>query len=188
MLFLYLTLFNRFAFATFVLMSELLTTDAKALQLLFNEELYQIAPQAVVEVVSSVPISAPVEVPEFNYLGDNNRFFLLLVNEPGETHLEKSNLEVLQKILMAKGLELKDVAILNLSHHPEIGIETLKSYFSCSRLCLFDIAPAQLGLPELPSNEPGLFGELKVLATFSLKELQQTQHKKVAFWNAMKNF
>lgn len=165
-----------------------LTTDSKALQLLFNEELYLISAPAVIEDAPLAAVSAPTETPEFNYLGENNRFFLLLVNEPGEQHLEKSNLDVLQKILQAKGLELKDVAILNLSHHPEIGIETLKSYFSCSKLCLFDIAPAQLGLPELPSNEPGLFGELKVLATFSLKELQQTQHKKVAFWNAMKNF
>lgn len=113
---------------------------------------------------------------------------MLLVNEPGVPYLEKSNLEVLQKILQAKGMELKDVAILNLSRYAETTFESLKTFFSCSRLCLFDIAPQQLGLPALPSNELAAHQEVKVLATFSLKELQQTQHKKVAFWNVMKNF
>ena len=32
------------------------------------------------------------------------------------------------------------------------------------------------------------FAAIGVLATFSLAELAQTQHKKVAFWNVMKAF
>lgn len=168
-------------------MSGLLSTHPKALKLLFDEELYLIRQQEPAANVSS-PETPQQPMPAFDYLGENNRFFLLLSDEPGHTHLEKSNLELLTKILQAKGLEWKDVAILNLHSYPDAGFEQLKSFFSCSRICLFGIAPNRLGLPALSSNEPGSFEEVKVLATFSLQELQQTQHKKVAFWNAMKNF
>ncbi len=169
-------------------MSELLTTDRTALSLLFDEELYLVKAKSETPGTAQA-IEGKQELPlVFDYLGENNRFFLLLLESPNEKHLPEPHLEVLLKILQAKGLELKDVAILNLSNYPHANFKALKDFFSSSKICLFGIPPHQLGLPDFPSNEPGNFEGTKVLTTFSLSELIQTQHKKVAFWNAMKNF
>jgi hypothetical protein len=166
-------------------MSDLISRDPKVLALLFTEELYQISSdqQLAAQPAATIPAS-----PSFDYLGENNRFFLLLVDEPGQQHLDSVHLEALSKILQAKGLELKDVAILNLHHYPDTNFAQLRSFFSCSKVCLFGIAPDRLQLPAFPSNEPGVVEEVKILTTFALQELLQTQHKKVAFWNAMKIF
>lgn len=166
-------------------MSDLISRDPKVLALLFTEELYQISSD---QQLNAQPAAAIPASSSFDYLGENNRFFLLLVDEPGQQHLDPVHLEALSKILQAKGLEPKDVAILNLYHYPDTNFAQLRSFFSCSKVCLFGIAPDRLQLPALPSNEPGVVEEVKILATFALQELLQTQHKKVAFWNAMKNF
>jgi len=184
----HLTIFNRFGFITFALMSELLTKDSTALSLLFDEELYLIKAKPSMPSFAQAMEEKQELAPAFDYLGENNRFFLLLLEAPGVKHLLEAHLEVLSKILQAKGLELKDVAILNLTHYPDANFRVLKDFFSCSKVCLFGIPPNQLSLPDFPSNEPGDFEGTKVLTTFSLSELIQTQHKKVAFWNAMKNF
>lgn len=166
----------------------MLTQDPKALQLLFQEDLYLIKNQAAkpAAIQQDAPVVEPVT--EFDYLGENNRFFLLLVNEPSERYLCAPDLEILVKILAAKGMDLKDVAILNMHHYGDLNLVQLKSFFSCNKICLFGIAPHVLGMPNMPSNEASTYEDVQILATFSLQELQQTQHKKVAFWNAIKNF
>jgi DNA polymerase III psi subunit len=158
----------------------LLSNNAQALKILFNEELYAIGTSKEDKVVQ--------ESIEFNYLGGNNRFFLLLVHSPNEKYLEKQHLELLLKILQAKGLQLEDVAILNTANQPQLGFEALQTFFACAKICLFGIDPATLGLDNMASNEPFIHEGVRVLATFSLAELEQTQHKKVAFWNVMKAF
>lgn len=56
-------------------MSDLLTTDAKALQLLFHEELYLINTPAAAPVQLNNALPVKAQAPEFDYLGENNRFF-----------------------------------------------------------------------------------------------------------------
>lgn len=168
----------------------LLAKHPKALQFLFNEDLYHIEEKAL---ESTQPESAslallPAEKPTFNYLGENNRFFVLLVNEPEHPHLAPAQLETLSKILQAKGLQMADVALVNLAKHPPCNFAQLHDFFSFNKLCLFGISPSNLGLPAMASNEPIAFERTHVLATFSIAEMQQTQHKKVAFWHVMKTF
>jgi DNA polymerase III psi subunit len=158
----------------------LLSNNAQALHILFNEELYAITDTKENKV--------PVESISFDYLGGNNRFFLLLVHSPNEKYLEKQHLDLLLKILQAKGLEQEDVAILNTANQPPCSFEDLQTFFACAKICLFGIAPATLGLANTASNEPFIHEGVRVLATFGLSELAQTQHKKVAFWNVMKAF
>ncbi|MFM6954166.1 MAG: hypothetical protein ACKOWL_04205 [Sphingobacteriaceae bacterium] len=166
----------------------LLSNNSQALQLLFNEELYRIAgPADSLSTKKTLEAEAPRSV-EFDYLGGNNRFFLLLVNSPNEKYLEKEQLDLLLKILQAKGLQQEDVAILNSAKQENLNFQDLHAFFACAKICLFGIAPATVGLPNTASNEPFIHEGVRVLATFSLAELAQTQHKKVAFWNVMKAF
>jgi hypothetical protein len=158
----------------------LLSNNAQALHILFNEELYAITDTKENKV--------PVEGVSFDYLGGNNRFFLLLVNSPNEKYLEKQHLDLLLKILQAKGLQQEDVAILNIANQSPLHFADLHTFFACAKICLFGIAPATLGLANMASNEAFIHEGVRVLATFGLTELAQTQHKKVAFWNVMKAF
>lgn len=168
----------------------LLAKHPKALQFLFNEELYRIAEGETTNVSAEVVLKeAPAaHMPTFDYLGGNNRFFLLLVNEPDHSFLAPAQLETLTKILQAKGLQLDDVAVVNLAHYPQATFDQLHAFFSFNKLCLFGIAPNSIALPAMASNEPLSHQNTNVLATFSIAEMQQTQHKKVAFWNVMKSF
>lgn len=169
-------------------MSALLTNHSKSLQLLFTEEIYQLRPGInKANTAEQASISENTQA-GFDYLGENNRFFLCLVHEPESRYLDAADQELLQKIMQAKGMELKDVAILNTHAYPDAGFSRFKDFFSCTRICAFGIAPGQLGLPDMASNEAVIYEDVKVLLSFSLRELRQTQHKKVAFWNAMKNF
>lgn len=168
----------------------LLAKHPKALQFLFNEEVYRIAGGDMSRVSAEAVLEEEpgVKTASFEYLGGNNRFFLLLVNEPNHPFLAPDQLETLTKILQAKGLQLDDVAVVNLAHYPQSNFNQLYSFFSFNKLCLFGIAPQAIALPSMASNEPLSHQNAKVLATFTIAEMQQTQHKKVAFWNVMKSF
>ena len=174
-------------------MSQLLTTDPGALRMLMTEELF-----LVTETESQVPLTPekktdpPIPTVElavdFSYLGENNKYFLILVNDDTHKHLNKEHQEMLLKIIQAKGLELRDVAILNLNRYPAISLKALKEFFAPSRLVLFGIDPNVLGLPQLASNEPVAAEDVKTLSTYSFEEMGNDVAKKRTFWNVLKTF
>ncbi|MXV16938.1 hypothetical protein [Hufsiella ginkgonis] len=184
----------------------LITTDPFALRTLMTEDLYQLhepAPAAIMEVAAAaekpVPhaaaaadipaVSAKQEAafaPSFNYLGENNRFFLLLVNEPGHMHADAKTIDTLTLILKGKQLEVRDIALLNLAGHPQARFADMKSFFMCSKMVIFGIDPTATGLPPTPGNTITVHEGVKVLATYSIKEMQADEQKKRAFWAEMK--
>jgi len=193
-------------------MSELLVTDAAAFPYLFSEELYLIkGEERVVErtLIAAAPqtedmqqvkaeeqslstdapaIPAAAEELIFDYLGENNRYFLILVDEKQQQYMNAQDLESLLKIMQAKNLELRDLAILNLAKHPGLDLPALKKFFSCTRLTLFGVAPSSIGITELSSNTPTSIDGIKVLATYSFAEMNADMNKKKEFWSVMKPF
>jgi hypothetical protein len=125
---------------------------------------------------------------DFSYLGENNKYFLILVNDEKHTHLNKELQEMLIKIIQAKALELRDVAILNLRRYSGIQFKALKDFFAPSRVVLFGIDPRIIGLPGMGSNEPEKVEDVKALATYHLEEMKNDVAKKRAFWNVLKSF
>ena len=182
-------------------MSNLLSQNQSALKMLFTEDIY-IIPEK--EVIPPAQIPAPVEpvkadikvdnevsIPvkkDFEYLGDNNKYFLVLIDEKIHTRINPAHQEMLLKIMNAKKLELRDLAILNISRYPDAKFNELKSFFSCSKVLLFGVAPTQVGLPSINLNKASSAGTVKVLATHSLEEMRNSPDKKREFWNIMKNF
>lgn len=190
-------------------MSELITNHPAALQFLMTDDLYVIKqtvaassevkpvlPEAAVatpppsEVKSApVEVKATVKEPEvYNYLGENNKYILLLVNDNTHKTLNSSHLETLLKITKAKGLELRDLAILNMHTHEGSTFEGLKKYFVCGKIVCFGLSPQTIGIPGITLNKPEKFNDVKILATFSLAEMEDNKQKKVEFWNVMKPF
>lgn len=177
--------------------SSLITDHPLALRILMTEDLYlldeaieklPVIPEAIAEPDKpTIEERKPVETPiSFSYLGDNNKYILLLVDDKAHEFCSPQNLETLTNMLKAKQLEIKDIALVNLSRHAGANFKALKNYFACSKLVAFGIDPAQLDIKGIASNQITPFENVKVLATYRIDEMQADVAKKRTFWNEMK--
>jgi hypothetical protein len=132
------------------------------------------------------PADDIVSRPAYKYLGENNKYILILVDQAGDETIKPDSLRDLTSILTARQLELRDVAILNRNHYPDSNFGSLKQFFAFQKLILFGINPAELGLPSVAGNTRTVIEGTTILATFSFDEMQADRNKKILFWNAMK--
>ncbi len=167
-------------------MDTLKASNPLALSFLLTEDLYSIQEEVESLVEIKVPEVAKKAPALFEYLGENNKYILLLVNEPQHQIINPKELETLLNILKAKKQELKDVAIVNLAKHPTATFDELKTFFVCSSLVLFGINPAQIKLDGVQSNQIINQRNTKVLATFNFAEMAANTDKKRTFWDEMK--
>lgn len=198
-------------------MSNLLVKDNNALKFFMTEDLYILPEKEVLkpaDKTEELSIPEPVKIPEtiqipkieavaeeikapaeeikktinFSYLGDNNKYFLILIDDSKSTEISGLHKETLLKIMSAKGLEIRDLAILNLDKHQSVNFSELKDYFSCSRIALFGIDPKRIALPSMSSNKVEDYMNVKILATFGIDEMINDVTKKKEFWAVMKEF
>jgi hypothetical protein len=199
-------------------MSNLLTHNSNALRLLMTEDLYILPEKEQVQKINVLPPTEindqvannsaqtlvdipvqkskePIEKPviaktlkEFIYLGENNKYFLILINEPNQKDISSIQKETLLKIMSAKGLELRDLAVLNIHQYPEVKFDDLREFFSFNKIVLFGIDPQQIALSSQSANHVIKMGSAKVLSTFSIDEMITDTTKKREFWNVMKDF
>lgn len=167
-----------------------------------TEDLYLLKEEPVPEKALPEPEAAPApdplpvnEIPKdepqvtgFNYLGENNRYFLVLIDDDRHAGIDSGHREMLMKIMGAKGLEMRDLAILNLAGYPGTDFRQLKEFFSCNKLVMFGIDPLKIGLPPTGANKPAIHADVKVLASFGLDEMSGSTDKKKEFWTVMKDF
>lgn len=162
-----------------------------------QEAIEQRTPAAVQTAPGAEPVTVPPVLPQineeavaktFSYLGENNKYFLILLEDPTHTTLNPKHKEMILKMMAAKKLELRDLAILNLSHYPGTKFQELKDFFSPARIALFGINPQQIGITGINSNVAGSFKETRILASYSLGAMGDDVDKKKEFWNVMKNF
>jgi len=197
-------------------MSTLHTNESNALRLFMTEDIYILDQQPVsaeneikiekpivseqvfitektampeMPVAIPVPDSAVIKKPkEFLYLGENNKYFLILIDDDKNREINSLHKETLLKIMSAKGLELRDLAILNLDQFPGTNITELKEFFSCSKMVLFGINPQKIELPNISSNKVETHANVKLFSTFSIDEMINDVTKKKDFWAIMKEF
>jgi len=165
-------------------MSKLKTNSPLALRLLMTDDLYLIDDHT--EQNNFNAGNESLELLSFDYLGENNKYILILVNDPEQDIINPEDIGTLTTILAAKQLELRDVAIVNLDKHPPSDFKYLKEFFSCRKLILLGINPIQIGLQDINSNQIDVFMETRILATYSFDEMRNDTAKKRLFWNAMK--
>lgn len=140
-------------------------------------------------VAIPVPDSAVIKKPkEFSYLGENNKYFLILIDYAKNSEISSLHKETLLKIMSAKGLELRDLAILNLDQFPGTNITELKEFFSCSKMVLFGINPQRIELPPISSNKVENHANVMLFSTYSIDEMINDVTKKKDFWAVMKEF
>ena len=199
-------------------MSNLLSQNSNALRLLMTEDLYIIYEKEQVQIINSVPqpeiikqldsisdqpvanelVQEPkelIEMPvtsettrEFSYLGENNKYFLILFNEPNQKDISSIQKETLLKIMSAKGMELRDLAVLNLYQYPGVRFNDLKEFFSFNKIVLFGVDPQQIALSSQSANQIIKIEGAKILSTYSIDEMIKDTTKKREFWSVMKDF
>lgn len=145
-----------------------------ALQLLFSEDIYL--------------VSKKVSFEQFDYLGENNRFLLVINNDPSQKYITQAENETLLKILQAVKMEMKDIALINIAHYPGVKALNLKKFFAFSRAVFLNTDPAFLGIDaacrdcEVVRQEGFSFFHSKSLSEISLS----TESKKL-FWTAFQS-
>ena len=197
-------------------MSTLHTNEPNALRLFMTEDIYILNQQPVssendikiekptaaekvfiaektvmpeMPVAIPVPDSAAIKKPKkFSYLGENNKYFLILIDDPKNSEINSLHKETLLKIMSAKGLELRDLAILNLDQFPGTNITELKEFFSCSKMVLFGINPQRIELPPISSNKVENHANVMLFSTYNIDEMINDVTKKKDFWAIMKEF
>ena len=125
---------------------------------------------------------------DYKYLGENNKYILIVVKEPSFDFLKQDDLGFLLKILAAKKLELKDVAIINTEKHSSLNFDDLKAFFAFSKVITFGINPQILQIENAVANKKSIFKETQILGTWSLAILQKDEKKKAIFWDMLKSF
>ncbi len=145
-------------------------------------------------IPSIEPIQKSAEIEElkkpqdFTYIGENNKYFLILIDDASAKEISSIHKEMLLKIMAAKGLELRDLAVLNLNQFPDTKIQELKEFFSCNKLVLFGINPQRIALPSISSNKVESHQSIKLFSTYSMDEMINDVNKKKEFWAIMKDF
>ncbi len=191
-------------------MKNLQTQDPIALSLLINEDIYQLntpilavadetLPPLTVEKLAEVTLSIPPKTqptaiptliqnnkPNYKYIGDNNKSILILVNETDFDILNNADMLALNKLLSARKLEQKDVAILNIQKNAHLNFTHLKTFFGFNKLLLFGINPKDLEITGIVANQICTFEGIPTLGTWHLKIMQLDEKKKLTFWAEFK--
>lgn len=157
-------------------------SDPAALQYLMTEDIYLIGE----EELAKTSLNSQESNPTFNYLGENNKFMLLLIQEDSHPNLRSNELEALANILGAKRMSIKDVAIVNQRKYTASSWKEFKDYFGCRSIVLFGVDPPELKIRPLPKNVITDYEGMQVLFTYSFAEMLSSVDKKREFWNQMK--
>jgi len=125
----------------------------------------------------------------YNYLGENNKYILILIDQPLKNEIiAAKDLLLLEKTLAALKLELRDVAIVNLQQCEELHFKSLKEFFSCNKVLGFGIELAKIGIEkEVAINTVFRIEDCPFLLTSALEVLSNNQAQKVIWWSAMKS-
>ena len=121
-----------------------MSLDNIQLSPLLVEKLYS---KALVDLDRLQPASVKTEPARFNWLGNNDKNILIVVNEPAAAFLQDQDLNLLVGILTACKLSLADVALINIDKNSHANYDTLNKSLTPATILLFGVAPSDLDFP-----------------------------------------
>ena len=124
-----------------------------------------IIPEAAKEI--EPPVAKPIQ-----FLGKNNRQFVILVSYPSQLHLPDNAFDFLSNVLKACQLNAADVAIVN-QWGQTAGLQQIQQELKPGILVCFGKNALPRGLEPLNELEPGNQGALKCLLAPELETLMQ---------------
>jgi DNA polymerase III psi subunit len=129
-----------------------------------------------------------VQINEKEFLGNNEKKVLIVVNNPEAAFLTENELAFLTKILEACGLNMADVAIINwnnlISKDYKSILETLKS----KTVLLFAVDAETFGLPfRFPHFQIQHFDQCIYLQAPALSTIEEDVTAKKQLWTSLKS-
>jgi hypothetical protein len=119
----------------------------------------------------------------WNFLGENLRNVLILVDINNTPHLPEVELNFLTAMLTACKLSVEDVAIVNVHSFPNVSYKELLGYFKTNRVFLFGVEPASLEMPlNFPHFQVQEFSGASFLYVPVIKELEADKVLKSKLW------
>jgi hypothetical protein len=121
-----------------------MSLDNIQLSPLLVEKLYSKALVDLNTVKAAAPNSATAS---FNWLGNNEKNILIIVNESSAAFLQDNDLNLLVGILTACKLSMADIALVNFHKNLHADYNGLNAALNPSTILLFGIEPTDLDFP-----------------------------------------
>ena len=136
------------------------------------------------------PVEEKVNKPAKWYLGNNEKKFVVLVNDAGNVYLNDEHLQFLTGVLNACKINLAQIALINLHNHP-VNFQRLKQDLQPVFIVAFGINALQMELPfSMPDYQVQQYSNCTILTAPALNELNQTtaaaKTEKTKLWNCLK--
>ena len=149
------------------------------LQGLYSKCLYDLEPNK--SVLSDITAS------EINFLGNNQKKIIILVNSEAAIYLPDDELNFLLGILTACKLSMADIALVNLAKNPDFNYSFLTDQFKADKVFLFGLNAGAIALPlEFPHYQVQQFNNQVYLSSVSLNEMQANKEEKLKLWTSLK--
>ena len=121
------------------------------------------------------------------YLGENKKKNLVVVRNADAVHIPDKQLSFLTKLLAACNLNLADVAIFNFQDHNSSEFNEILNYFKPKVVLLFDVEPAEFGLPMIfPKFQVQGYKEAVFVSSPSLDVIEPDKSLKGKLWVCLK--
>lgn len=121
-----------------------MSLDNIQLSPLLVEKLYS---KALVDLNTIKAVPANNDRPGFNWLGNNAKNILIVVNEPAAAFLQDNDLNLLLGILTACKLTMADIALINFHKNDHASYHSLNEALNPATILLFGTDPAELDFP-----------------------------------------
>ncbi|MBN4051993.1 hypothetical protein JYT53_00670 [Cytophagaceae bacterium AH-315-L13] len=122
-----------------------------------------------------------------NFLGENDKGIVFLVDYDQEEILSESYQTVFEKILRALELSFKDCAFINISVCSNLDFELLREKLNMRNLILMGIKYNMFNISTVLSiHQISKLNNVNILSSYSLDELLEDRKKKEQFWTLLK--
>lgn len=116
-------------------------------------------------------------------IGDNQQRILILIKDNSVQVIADGDLTVLNRILAACKLSLRDVALLNINGLENIGYESVFNQFQAQTVLLLGVAPSDVDLPvNFPLYNIYQFSKIKMIAAPDLPSIEANKEIKKSLW------
>lgn len=122
-----------------------------------------------------------------NFLGNNKKQVVVIVNYADAVHLPDAQLNFLTSILTACKLSLDDIAIVNIGHTEEINFRTIFKEVPAQSALLFGVSTESLLLPlNFPNFQVQFFDNINYLTSPTLDLIESDKSLKTQLWTSLK--
>lgn len=119
-------------------------------------------------------------------IGDNQQKILILIKDNSVPVIADDDLTVLNRILAACKLSLRDIKLSNISGFESMGYESIFDQFQARTVLLLGVAPSDIDLPvNFPLYNIYQFSKIKMIAAPDLPSIEANKEIKKSLWASL---